>query len=863
MRRLIFFLRLLNRFSVRNLRTRPWHVLAVVFGIALGAAVFTSVRLAVDASMDSFTRTMDLLSGEADFTVVRSGGRLSEDLAARLWSHPAVETASPIITSYVTVSGREDEPFLMIGLDPILDYPLRSWQIAPSSGDVSRIWLRIVTSPKTLLLSPRLARQLGLFPGHEVTLEHVNQVSRFQVAGVLEDQGLSLVEGGYVAIADLSTMQEFTGLQGWVDRIDLRLRPGATRKDIEDLRTLMPPGVRLEAPTEARESGRIMIQAYQLNLSMLSFVSLFVGMFLVYSLVSLNAASRRRELAILRSIGASSRMIFALVLSEGLILGLVGWLMAIPIGSLLVTYLVRGVSSTVNNLFVRVRVETLILDPWEILLSFAVTVLVAFIASSRPAFLATRIAPRESLMMHAAAAGATRHPYPWPLFGLVLIGLSWPLAKLPGLPGFPAAGYVAILFLVLGFSLLCTPVLRWIGTSFPPLLRRLAGEPAFLAARYVRDAGNRTAISVGALVTAMALFVALVIMVHSFRHTVSLWVYQTLAGDFFLRPKMAGINLYQDPLPPKAVEALQQVEGVDLMPYRHFELRHGKVPFEFEAVPFDLLLQHARFLLLHGNMDEIRPALIKGDGVLVSQVFMNQTGLGVGHRFKVELGPVSLDLPILGVFRDYRTRGGIVYADFRRFQELTGDLEWSGVRFFFREPPQDLKQATDRLRAQLLKGLAAEHPVEMISGAALRKEIMDIFDQTFAVTTVLLLIALTVAGLGITTTLTVLVLERIRQLNTLAAVGAGSGQIRAMIFWEALLMVITGEAVGLLCGFLMAHLLIDVINLQSFGWTFLYVVDWKALLVSLPLILATALVAALPAVRLVLKSSPAMVLKEH
>lgn len=863
MRRVIFFLRLLNRFSVRNLRTRPWHFLAVIFGIALGAAVFTSVRLAVDASMDSFTRTMDLLSGEADFTVVRSGGRLPEDLAARLWSHPAVETASPIITSYVTVSGRDEEPFLMIGLDPVLDYPLRSWQIAPSSGDVSRIWLRIVTSPNTLLLSPRLARQLALESGRMVSLEHVNQVSLFNVAGILEDHGLSLVEGGYVAVADLSTMQEFTGLQGWVDRIDLRLSPGATRQDLEHLRTLLPPGVRLEPPSETRESGRNMIHAYQLNLSMLSFVSLFVGMFLVYSLVSLNAASRRRELAILRSLGASSRMIFTLVLSEGLILGLVGWLMAVPIGSLLVTYLVRGVSSTVNNLFVRVRVESLILDPWEILLSFAVTVFVAFIAASRPAFLATRIPPRETLMMHAAADGAKKNAYRWPFFGLLLVGVSWPLAKLPGLPGFPVAGYVAILCLVIGFSLLCTPVLRWIGSSFPPLLRRLAGEPAFLAARYVRDAGNRAAIAVGALITAMALFVALVIMVHSFRHTVSLWVYQTLAGDFFLRPKMAGINLYQDPLPPKAVEALQRVEGVDIMPYRHFELRHGNVPFEFEAVPFDLLLQHAQFLLLHGDMEKIRPALIKGDGVLVSQVFMNQTGLGPGRRFEVELGPLSLDLPILGVFRDYRTRGGIVYADLRRFQELTGDLEWSGVRFFFREPPQDLKQATDRLRAQLLKGLAREHPIEMISGAALRKEIMDIFDQTFAVTTVLLLIALTVAGLGITTTLTVLVLERIRQLNTLAAVGAGSGQIRAMIFWEALLMVITGEAVGLLCGFLMAHLLIDVINLQSFGWTFLYVVDWKALLVSLPLILGTALLAALPAVRLVLKSSPAMVLKEH
>jgi len=342
-----------------------------------------------------------------------------------------------------------------------------------------------------------------------------------------------------------------------------------------------------------------------------------------------------------------------------------------------------------------------------------------------------------------------------------------------------------------------------------------------------------------------------------------MWVYQTLAGDFFLRPKMAGINLYQDPLPSKTAEALRQIQGVEIMPYRHLELRLGKVPFEFEAVPFDTLLRHGRFLMLYGDLEKIRTDLVQGNGVLVSEVFTNQTGLGPGQRFQVTLGVASLDLPILGVFRDYRTRGGIVYANLYHFQDVTGDMAWSGARFFFSKPPHDLKRATDRLRAEVLRCCAREHPIEMISGVELRKEILDIFDQTFAVTTVLLLIALVVAGLGITTTLTVLVLERIRQLNTLAAVGAGSGQIRSMIFWEAVLMVISGEALGLVCGFFMSHLLIDVINLQSFGWTFLYVVDWKALLVSLPLILATALAAALPAVRLVLKSSPALVLKEH
>jgi putative ABC transport system permease protein len=859
---LIFFLRFMNWFSVRHLRTHPWRMFAVLFGIALGAAVFTSVRLAVDASLDAFTRSMDLLSGKADWTVVKTGGRVPESLVALLRRQASVDSVSPLITTYVSNPGKEAEPFLLIGLDPILDYTLRQWDILPSSGPVSRIWLDLLTRPNTLLLSRKLAQKEGWRPGDEITLEHVHEAARFRVVGLLRQEGLSLVEGGYVAITDISTIQEFMGLQGRVDRIDLRLKPSATAGDLAALRSLLPPGVVLGSPSQTKDTGRAMIHAYQLNLSLLSFVSLFVGMFLVYSLVSLNVASRRRELAILRSLGASSRRLFALTLSEGFILGTLGWLLAIPVGSFLVKYLVQGVSGTINNLFLRVRVESLRLDPWEILLSFVATLAVSLVAASRPAVAATRIAPREAMSIHESAAQQKRSGLFYGASGCLCVVLAWPVAGIPGLPGFPLFGYLAVLMLVAGFSLISLPVLHWMGSFLPKPLRRVGGEPAFLAGRYIRDAGPRIAISVGALMTAVSLFVALVIMVHSFRYTVSLWVNQTLAGDFYMRPKMAGLNHYRDPLPESVVDALKKLEGVELLPYRHLELRHGKSFFEFEAIRLRTLFDHGQFLMIKGDMGKIRRPLLSGLGVLVSEVFANETGLSVGSRLRIPLGKVTLDFPILGVFRDYRTRGGIVYLDLKKYEEITGDREWSGVRFFFKHPPKDMKAATDRLRSEILRCCENGHPLEMASGAELRGEILQIFDETFAVTTVLLLIALLVAGLGITTTLTVLVMERIRQLNTLFAVGAGPGQVRSMIFWEAVLMVTAGEGIGLVCGFFMSYLLIFVINLQSFGWTFLYRVDWRSLLLSLPLILATALLAALPAVRSVLRSSPALVLKE-
>lgn len=863
MRHFFFFLRLVNCFSLRRLRVHPWRVLAVLVGIALGAAVFTSVRLAVVASLGSFTRSMDHLSGRADWSVVKPGGQVPDRLVAQLFSDPSVESASPLLSRYVSRSKGGGEPFLLIGLDPLLDRPLRKWKVhSPPSGEVSRVWLDLLRKPDTIFLSRRLARDHGVSPGDKIDLEHVQQTSQFRVLGLLEEEGLSLVEGGLVAITDIATMQEFTGRQGWVDRIDLRVNPGTSQEELARLRSLLPQGVVLEPPTEARETGRKMIHAYQLNLSVLSFVSLFVGMFLVYSLVSLNAASGRRELAILRSLGASSGLVFALILSEGLLLGLLGWLLAIPTGAFLVKYLLQGVSSTISNLFVRVRVEGLQLDIWEVLLSFAVTLLVSLLAAYRPARESIRISPKEAMMIQGGPAGQPRPARQVTMVGLLFIGMSWPVSRLPGLAGFPLPGYLSVLLLVVGFSMLSSPILRWMGSRLAPLLRRLGGEPAFLGCRYVRDAGNRTAISVGALATAVALFVSLVIMVHSFRGTVSLWVNQTLTGDFFIRPRMAGLNRYNDPLPEEVVEALKEIKGVELFPYRHLRLKQGRVTYQLEAVGFQLLLRHGNLILVDGDLGRITERLVAGKGVLVSEVFANQTGLGTGDSYQVQLNGVDLEAPVLGVFRDYRTQGGAVYMDFHWYQRLTGDDRWSGSRFFFKDHEQGLQKAVDRLRGEILRCCGQRHPLDMASGTELRSEILKIFDETFAITTVLLLIALLVAGLGITTTLTVLVLERIRQLNTLVALGAQPGQIRTMIFWEALLMVTAGEGIGLACGFALSYILIYVINAQSFGWTFIYSVEWTSLLLSLPLILGTALLAALPAARLVLRSSPALVLKE-
>lgn len=865
MRSFLLFLRLYTWFSLRYLKKHRVRALVVVLGIALGAAVFTSVRLSVHASIDSFSRSMDLITGRSDLVLFRPGGRLPENVIARVLQHPDVVSASAVLTTYVKPLSEDAEPFLLIGLDPILDREFRKWKTHRSRDEGRWRRLDLVVQPYTLIAGEALARKYGWDLDDPVTLVHARQNATFRVLGILNGSGLALAEGGKLAITDIATFQEFTAMYGLVDRIDLILTPDAAEKNLEHLRlqfnNFLPEGIHIASPSGTKETGQGMIRAYQLNLSILSFASLFVGMFLVYSLVALNAASRRHELAVLRSTGASANLLLFLFLSEGALLGMLGWLFAIPVSGFLVKYLLHGVSQTVSTLFVRVHVERLTLDFWELLLSFGLTLFVSVLAALQPAREAMLVAPNEALSTARQQKTHRRTARRLARVSIFLILLAWPLSRFPGYSGLPLAGYAAILVLFAGFALLSPWGLQKLGGALAPLLHRLAGVPAYLAGRYVRDSGTRSAISVGALITAVALFTALVIMIHSFRGTVDLWVHQTVSGDLFVTGKMAAVNRFQDALPHSMVKGLKQLKApVDLVASRRFAVKHGKFSYELDAMDLKTFLRYGKFVWLSGSPLQIQPKLARGEGVVVSEVFSNRTGLGIGDLFETEIETFRISLPILGIIRDYRTGGGVVFYHLPAFKERYFDPGWSGVRLFFHQRPDDMAAALSKLRQEVVNRCGSH--LDMVSGNDLRQEVLRIFDETFAVTTVLLLIALIIAALGITTTLAVQVLERTRQLNTLFAVGAGFGQIRSMIFWEAMLLITAGEFAGLVCGFILSYLLIYVINLQSFGWTFLYGVNWRSLGLSLPLIVATALLAALPAIRLIFKESPATLLRE-
>ncbi len=882
------FLRFFVRFNLRHARGQWARTLAVLLGVAIGAAVFAGVRLAIDASSRNLTQGMDLIAGNADVVVTGQGGLVPARTTAALLTDPGVHAAVPVLERILAVADQPEITIRLRGTDLILEDRLRRDGQAPLEVSFA-VLTDLLTQPRSLLLGQGAADRLGLSSGETLALIGPSGPQAFLIAGLLPEGGLGRVEDGFIALADISAVQEFLAVApedlangGVADRIDVRLTPGVDESDrqaiLARLTADLPRQTTLAPPNQRRESGMMLLAAYHESLTLISFVSLFVGMFLIYSLVSLNAAARRKEVAVLRALGAPRGLALTLFLAEGAMLAVLGLLAALPLALLFTPRAATLINRTIDDLFLRLPSQTLHLAPWEIGLTIGVTLAVAVLAALHPAWEAGRASPREALAMLADTPrhGQNRR---MTITGIGCLVGAVPLFLLPPVLDSLWPAYCGVFLLFAGSALQTPWLLAAVSSGMDWATGRrpgMFGPGVKLACRSLRRAGPRTSIAVGALITALALYVALSVMIHSFRDTFLVWVENTVSGDVFVTPANAEANEYRDTISGQAREWIlarvaaqddDQVynrgndQGGRVLPYRRAYLEGDGFPYQFETMDMAAFSELGSFLFKHGDPGAGLEAAAHGQGVIVSETWAVRRSLGIGDRFQAVIEGIQVDTPIVGIVRDYRTRGGVVYHDWDAFIAQGGDPRWEGVRVYFPEA-EDPRAAAAAFRAALAIQPEGQG-LDVTTGVDLRNLVTDIFTQTFGITALLMGIALLVAGVGVATTLAVRVLERRRELHTLRALGGSRGLVRAMIFWEAGIIGLVGAALGLACGLVLSVVFIEVINKQGFGWTFVFTVNWRELGLALPGLLAAALAAAVPATLLALRDPPAAALKER
>ena len=213
---------------------------------------------------------------------------------------------------------------------------------------------------------------------------------------------------------------------------------------------------------------------------------------------------------------------------------------------------------------------------------------------------------------------------------------------------------------------------------------------------------------------------------------------------------------------------------------------------------------------------------------------------------------------MVGVFSDYSRSNGLVVVDRSLFLERFPGRGPLDMALFLSD---DVEAAAARDR--LLAAARGRFLIEAFSNRELKREVLAAFERTFAITTALSIVAAVVAVIAVVTVLLTLVGERRRELATVRALGASRRQIGAMVVAEAGLLGIAATAAGIVAGLIVGVILVEVVNLQSFGWSLQLELPWLEVARLALWVAAACLVAGLAPAAAAMRLQPATVLSEE
>jgi putative ABC transport system permease protein len=263
------------------------------------------------------------------------------------------------------------------------------------------------------------------------------------------------------------------------------------------------------------------------------------------------------------------------------------------------------------------------------------------------------------------------------------------------------------------------------------------------------------------------------------------------------------------------------------------------------------------FIFTSGDDHENWQRVIEGD-VILSESFARRFNKAVGDTVVLQTMHGPRPFRAAAVFIDYSLDQGQVMLDHRTYVENWGASRITNIGIFLK-PAVDIR----RYLADLRRAIAGRFAVQISSNRELREEVLEIFDQSFAITHVMQILAGIVAFIGIISAVMSLLVERTRELGIMRAVGMSFGQLRRMIFLESGLMGGFASFIAVPAGTALALVMIYVINLRTFDWTIHFRLDTGAYIQIFMLALAAALLAGIYPMLRLKKISVAAAIREE
>ncbi len=818
----------LRRLSIREIRSRPARSLLTLLSIVIGVSAIVATYLASDSAQLAQIAMVRAVTGNASLEIEAVGGASFDgkplEPVAKL---PGVKIASPVLRRYsnMTVkrppengspaatddlSPQSDKKIggkvagryrvQLLGVVPELDRQVRSYTLIAGSelDDAS-------TDAASVLMDASFAESANVSVGSSVDFLTKSWIRTAKVVGLVKPNDASAgIQSGLI-VAHLRTVQRWTESSGKLDAVQLVLDKDAKIELVtEAVRALLPSGVRVRQPTLRSQVADESTVAMQQGLHLATMFALLISAFIIYNTFQMNVGERRRQLGILRSMGATRKQLLWMIVREGLWLGLIGTLLGCLVG-----HLGAAVLRSSTSKLLQIEIPPSPWSIWPYLIAVVCGLAVALVGAFFPALRASRLSPSEAMRVVAKGEFSTSRAG-WLGFGgsLMVIGLTiqaLAVLRLIGLSHVVLGTIIMKVGMVFLLPALIGDLTAWVAWS----LRFFLKTEGMLARRQILRHRGRSSLTIGIVFIAMGTGLGMASTILDNIGNVEGWYSRSIVGDFFVRAAMPDMNSGQSAdMPVGLSEKVAAMPGVALVDSLRFvRARSNESSVIVVVRKFNSITQDY-FDLTEGTEAEVMKGIRSGDVVLGS-VLSQRLNLHIGDTLPLETNEGSTTLRIAGVTNEYIAGGLTLYLEADYAKKLLS-VEGTDV-IIVKANPKDLALVERQLRTLCIEsGMMFQSYVDLV------KVIRDTLNGVVGGLWAVLALGSVIAAFGLINTLAMNILEQTREIGMLRVVAMTRWQIRKMILAQALIMGIIGIVPGVLTG-LWIHFVINLTTMPVTG----------------------------------------------
>lgn len=804
-------MRSLHGLALRNLFNRRLRTVLTGVAVMLGVAAVFATSL-IGRAVQVRTEELARQGSRASLQITpRDEDTMDERVLDLIRDHPEVITASPELQYSTLVNGT---PLIVLGVDPDSYRQMESPVLMQG---------RYLPSPNVqwVVIPERWAEQNNVRVGDRLTIPLSRGMVQVRVVGLRKhEDNTSAIMEDRMALIPLNTLQMITGQRRRLGRIRIALRPnadpGGAETKLAAVLSDTPFGndVIVSQTGDGGQSNRLYVMM-QGGLVLSAAVILLAAAFLIFNTFAMGVAERFREIGILRSLGLDRGGVFRGVLVEAGILGLGGSLVGLPLG--------WGLGQGIISLLIAWKgfeVEQLALSPLGLVAAPAMGMIVALGAALLPARAAASVSPMAAILGAPIREKESGRGLGWSwLAGLViLLGAMALVFWMILVPSTQTLEFIQVSLMSVGVTLLVMiggllllPALAvgLISILRVALLQRL-GMAGRLGGDQLARNRQRSMLTAGTLTVGLAMVITLSGVLSILIQSAEDLVFGLMKDDLTVLfvPEGQALEATDPSSPQRQQEWPRQVlAAIDSVRDRAYVYSFSvSRPVEgLEATPgtglyalddLEAFLRVGSFRYEQGNLETALRILRQGRGLLIMPATARRFDVEVGDEIWVNTrhGYLPFQVAAIGGSPWFGTL--VSHADADRYFGVMPPYGY----FLTARPGVSLSPIRNRLETDLLN-----YPDYKLYDIGHQSDaIEDLIGKPMRALGMLLngitLLAVVIASMGQINTTTMSIIERVRELGVLRAVGMTRLQIWTLVLLEAAGVGMVGAIIGGMVG---------------------------------------------------------------